>query len=452
MRGPVTTTAAVLGLAMAGHGSSGSGGGPAAISLVDADQTSDAGPVRSDVVESDVIQPDPLQPDAVQPPTADTGGQVNLGRDAAQSWGGFKLTVRAKGIEGGGVRVETFDLDAQTDAQADPQIDIAPTVNFSVAAAAAAWSLPEVRGSLSWQPVAPTSARPESSTLFVANVQTEQPLTLASPSGLQGEVRSVSGGVKVQHDASGLHLVDGSLAMDGGSVQMGDVGVSEAQFVAAMPNAKTVEVTSLGAVVGDGGTVIADPFTWTVGTTEVATGITVSNLNLSQWLPILTSNRATGEGRVSGRVDAAAEWSTGTVRLAELKGTLGADPQRGFIQAMDADALGELLEKQDPRFAEDGMMGPVREKIIAALRDFAFQKLSVDLSRRGDRTTALTYLSGFGRHGEDPQGLNLTLDVNVQDSFLGLASRIAAKGRIKESAQTALEEFFQDAQKAEEKP
>jgi len=97
-------------------------------------------------------------------------------------------------------------------------------------------------------------------------------------------------------------------------------------------------------------------------------------------------------------------------------------------------------------------MGPVREKIIAALRDFAFQKLSVDLSRRGDRTTALTYLSGFGRHGEDPQGLNLTLDVNVQDSFLGLASRIAAKGRIKESAQTALEEFFQDAQKAEEKP
>jgi len=71
--------------------------------------------------------------------------------------------------------------------------------------------------------------------------------------------------------------------------------------------------------------------------------------------------------------------------------------------------------------------------------------LTVDLSRRGDRTKALTYLSGFGRHGEDPQGLNLTLDVSVQDAFIDMASRIAAKGRIKKSAGAELDDFFGDA-------
>jgi len=202
--------------------------------------------------------------------------------------------------------------------------------------------------------------------------------------------------------------------------------MSEGRVEAVMRDAKTVEVTSLGAVVGDGSTVVAEPFRWDVGTTQIAGRVNVRNLNLAVWLPIVTSNRATGEGRVSGSVDVGADWSEGSITLTELKGEIGADPEHGFIQT-------------------DGMLFSVREKIIAALRDFAFKKLTVDLSRRGDRTKALTYLSGFGRHGEDPQGLNLTLDVSVQDAFIDMASRIAAKGRIKKSAGAELDDFFGDA-------
>jgi hypothetical protein len=133
-----------------------------------------------------------------------------------------------------------------------------------------------------------------------------------------------------------------------------------------------------------------------------------------------------------------------------LTGSLRADPQHGFIQVTDAAGLGELLEKQDPRFATDETMRPIRDKIVAALLDFEFKELRVELSRPADHTVALTYLSGFGRHGDDPQGLNLTLDLHVQDSFVGLASRIAGKSRMKQAAGSALEEFFQDSPAPEE--
>ena len=93
----------------------------------------------------------------------------------------------------------------------------------------------------------------------------------------------------------------------------------------------------------------------------------------------------------------------------------------------------------------------IRDKIVEALRDFAYKTLTVDLSRKGDRTVALTYLSGFGRHGADPQGLNLTLDLHVQDAVLDLASRIAAKSEVTKAARTALEDFFKQ-KSDQEKP
>jgi hypothetical protein len=237
----------------------------------------------------------------------------------------------------------------------------------------------------------------------------------------------------------------------GGTFQAGDVKASDARVELTTLDGETISIENLSAVIGDGGTVEVSPFSWSVGTPNVTSRITVKNMNLAHWLPILTNDRATGEGRVSGSVDAAVDWSQGSFRVSELKGELKADPDDGYIQAKDAAALGDLLEKQDPRFAEGGMLAPVREKIIAALTDFAFKTLKVDLSRRGNKTIAMTYLSGFGRHGEDPQGLNLTLDLHVQDSFLGMAARLAAKARMSESAGTALEGFFQDAAPGEEK-
>jgi len=351
-------------------------------------------------------------------------------------WGkGLKLVVRAKGVEAAGVRLETLHVDGAGDGK---------QIEFRVESSGESWAMPGLRAGLSWESTG--GAGEGGSTTFVGTVRTESPVTIdVKSSGMSGAVDSMVANLRVLRDAAGVRLLDAKLAVGGGSLRAGDVAMSEGRVEAVMRDAKTVEVTSLGAVVGDGSTVVAEPFRWDVGTTQIAGRVNVRNLNLAVWLPIVTSNRATGEGRVSGSVDVGADWSEGSITLTELKGEIGADPEHGFIQTTDAEALGDLLEKQDPRFAADGMLFSVREKIIAALRDFAFKKLTVDLSRRGDRTKALTYLSGFGRHGEDPQGLNLTLDVSVQDAFIDMASRIAAKGRIKKSAGAELDDFFGDA-------
>jgi hypothetical protein len=168
----------------------------------------------------------------------------------------------------------------------------------------------------------------------------------------------------------------------------------------------------------------------------------VSNLSLAEWLPRLTKDHATGEGRVSGKIDVLLDLSEGSKRVVTLGGGLFADPQHGYVRASDAEAIGELLDSQDPRFATDPVMRPVREKIVAALQDFAFTRLAVDFSREGENTLAGVSISGFGRHGADPQGLNLTINLHVQDALVNLASRVAALSKAQSAAADALDRFF----------
>ncbi|MBC7835832.1 MAG: hypothetical protein H7Y88_12150 [Phycisphaerales bacterium] len=320
-----------------------------------------------------------------------------------------------------------------------------PNVDLDLAATGDGWELPAAHGRVRWETSGDGTEASPSSTTFTTSAQTDAPVSLELDSaGITGLVESVAAAARVQWGDSGFHLLDGRVALNGGSLQAGDLAVSDAHAEAVMRDPETIEVSSLSAIVGDGSTISAEPFTWNPGTPRVEARLNMNNLSLAHWLPIITSKHATGEGRVNGTADVGIDWSAGTVKLTQLQGSLSAVPERGYIQVTDADALGGLLEKQDPRFATDEVMRGVRDKIIAAMRDFAFNKLTVELSRQGDHTIALTYLSGFGRHGKDPQGLNLTLDLHAQDSFVDLASRIAAKSRVRKAAGKALDEFFQE--------
>ncbi len=263
-------------------------------------------------------------------------------------------------------------------------------------------------------------------------------------SDLRGGLGSAAAGLTVRSDGSAVSVVDGTLTVRGGSLRAGDVALSDAHLDAVVRSPDTAEVISLGAIVGDGSTIEAAPFTVDLRAPRVQTRVTVSHVSLAEWLPLLSGGHATGQGRVSGHLDIGIEWTAAGLKMAGLAGSLRADPQHGFIQVADAEALGGLLERQDPRFATDEGMRSVRDKIVAALQDFAFSTLTVDLSRRGNRTIALTHLSGFGRHGDDPQGINLTLDLQVDDAFLDLGSRLAVQSKIRDAAADALDRFFQD--------
>jgi hypothetical protein len=258
--------------------------------------------------------------------------------------------------------------------------------------------------------------------------------------GLQWATASAT----VRAGGGGLSLADGVLSIRGGSVSAGDFMLSEARLDAVVRAPDALEITSLEAVIGDGGTIEAAPFTVDLRAPSVRTRMAVANMSLADWLPLITGDYATGQGRLSGYADFGMDWIGGRSRMTGLTGLLRADPQHGFIQVKDAEVVAGLLERQDPRFATDEAMRSVRDKIVAALQDFAFHTLSVDLSRRDRRTIALTRLSGFGRHGTDPQGINLTLDLQAEDAFIGLMSRLAARSKMRDAAAEALDRFFQD--------
>lgn len=368
-------------------------------------------------------------------------GQAVLGEGGMT---GLTCSISARGLRAGGVTLQAAELKATKAG--------GPELALELAATGEGWELPGARGSVAWETTGGGVSGSPRSTTFTAALRTEKAVSVnVESSGITGLVESISAEARLRRDESGVQVVDGRLTLDGGSLQAGDIAISDAHADVVMRDPKTIDVTTLTAVVGDGSLVSAAPFTWDLRTARVRTRLTMSNLSLAHWLPIITKDHATGEGRVSGSADVGIDWSSGSAELSELNGAFRADPDHGFIQALDADALGEMLEKQDPRFATDEVMRPVRDKIIAALRDFEFKQLTVDLSRRAEHTVALTYLSGFGRHGYDPQGLNLTLDLHVQDSFVGLSSRIAAKSRVNAAAGSALEEFFQETTDGQEK-
>ncbi len=276
-----------------------------------------------------------------------------------------------------------------------------------------------------------------------ARVDLRGPANWESPdmkAGLQWAAASAT----IRAGASGFAIADGSFSLRGGSIHAGDITLSDARVEAVVRSPDAIEITSLTAIIGDGGTIEAAPFTVDLRAPSIRTRLAVSNLSLADWLPLITGDYATGQGRLSGHADFGMDWVGGRFRVTGLAGVLRADPPHGFIQVRDADAVAGLLERQDPRFGTDETMRGVRDKVVAALQDFAFHTLSVELSRSGRRTIALTRLSGFGRHGEDPQGINLTLDLQAEDAFIGLVSRLAARSKIRDATARALDGFFQE--------
>ncbi|MBC7772843.1 MAG: YdbH domain-containing protein, partial [Pyrinomonadaceae bacterium] len=364
----------------------------------------------------------------------DGGGQVT----------GLTWLIILKNARAGEFEVHSAELNAV-------KLD-GPRVRVEAAAAGEGWQLPGVQATVALD-ANPQITDTAGSTILTVDMHTSKPVTFRrEESGLAGELGSVAGAATIRVRGSDVNVLEGNVTLKGGSLTSGELSLSDVQAGAVMRSPDAVDVTVFSVVLGDGGAVAAAPFTFDPRAPRLKTRISMTNLSLAEWLPLLTKEHATGDGRVEGEVDIAIDLTAGAVRIDELSGSLRADPQHGFIQVADAEAVGELLDSQDPRFATDPTMRPVRDKIVAALRDFRYSTLTVALAKEEDTTVATAYLSGFGRHGQDPQGLNLTLNLHVKNELMDLASRILDLSKNSAAAGEALNRFFGEAPTKEEIP
>ncbi len=259
------------------------------------------------------------------------------------------------------------------------------------------------------------------------------------PHGINASFDSLAAHAVIARADDGENKFSGDIAIRGGAAALGDTSLSGVD-AALEWSPREIRLTRFEGVVGDGGGLSIAPFALDTAAPVARARVTLTNLSLADWLPLLTGDRATGQGRFGGSIDVALDLSGEEPTLVELGGALRAEPGHGFLQVRDAEALGALLDRQSSR--ADELTRPLRDRIVSALRDFTFEWLTVDVSRDGNQTVARAYISGHGRHGPDPQGLNLTLYLHVDDALIGLASRVGSRAELNAAARRALEEFF----------
>jgi hypothetical protein len=94
-----------------------------------------------------------------------------------------------------------------------------------------------------------------------------------------------------------------------------------------------------------------------------------------------------------------------------LGGQLRSQTPTGELEVLDTKWLGETMDKSDPRFSAERELAIVKERILTALADFSYDRLTFDFAEEpasGGRLTVSTH--GRGRVGDRPQELDFTLN------------------------------------------
>lgn len=163
---------------------------------------------------------------------------------------------------------------------------------------------------------------------------------------------------------------------------------------------------------------------------DVRIPLRVEGVCLSRWLPVLTGNKVSGEGRLHGQVEVAVrkgrQW-----KVTPGTGTLRARGG-GHFRVLDRETIENTLD----RFAstEGSQLPDVRDRIVRSLSDFAYNQLAIELIEIRDespapsrtRSTIRVHTRGKGR--EVPQEIDLTVNITGVDDLLDTMLRPALHG------------------------
>ena len=208
-----------------------------------------------------------------------------------------------------------------------------------------------------------------------------------------------------------LGLVEGSL----GALPLAGGGA----LVAFAPDG-TLAIDDLHWSMGEYGRFRADPFSIDLREPAVAVELSAEEAALGPWLTLLSNGRARGEGTLRGKVEVGYD-PRRRQPLSFGEGLLEAQPASGWI-VIGGEEIRELLEASDPRFRDQVFSDDVGERIILALKDFAFTVLRLRFTEENQDTILRIELAGHGRGGEDPIELgSLTINVRGFAAYFHLA-------------------------------
>jgi len=173
------------------------------------------------------------------------------------------------------------------------------------------------------------------------------------------------------------------------------------------------------------GTLAIDGFRFGRDTETIDTRIQVEGASLDDWLRLVSGGRITGTGSLAGELQVHLDLGTG-VDLDLPRGHLRA-VGGGILRVLD-DADTEAVVRQHARrvaqAAGRDVQGAVEDRIVSALKEFAFDDLRFELvpapadATSPPTTTLRVHVAGKGRHV--PQELDLDVNFNGFDSVVDL--------------------------------
>ena len=187
-----------------------------------------------------------------------------------------------------------------------------------------------------------------------------------------------------------------------------------------------------------GGEVRVEPFTIDPSHPVIATTLIADHVGIGPTVALLTDGRGGGSGRFSGSVpvtiDPSKLKSGDAVVLGD--GSFTTDGT-GNLHLGDATTKFEqVLEQSNPDFASDPDMADMKNDIVEAVRDFDYDLLDVQFSRRGENDVIELRLQGRGRTGTHvPIHLGFTIEggAALLNDYLQLKSRVFSPGPAKAS-------------------
>jgi hypothetical protein len=196
--------------------------------------------------------------------------------------------------------------------------------------------------------------------------------------------------------------------------RFGKLGLADGLVLFTIERPDSVLVERAEWRVAGGTRVRTMPFRFDPGAPVISTEVYAENIALSEWLPLLTDDRATGDGVVYGRL-AVTLRPVGPGRLLTLgEGYLYAAPGRGWFAVRDVTMLETVLEGSLAGADHDGYQDQIKRRLVEALQDFEYSQLRVELIEEGEEVLCRAATSGKGRRGDDPQEIE-ELVIRIHD-------------------------------------
>jgi hypothetical protein len=130
-------------------------------------------------------------------------------------------------------------------------------------------------------------------------------------------------------------------------------------------------------------------------------------VSVREVLALAAEGRARGEGLMSGPVSVRFDGEN----VSFLGGFLRSQSATGELQVLDTKWLSEKMDESDPRFKTQGQLMLVKDRILTALADFSYDRLTFSFAEEPESRGRLTVSThGRGRVGKEAQELDFTLN------------------------------------------